>query len=125
MSLSVKSVPPQVDGRNSGLFAASRNSLPQRAPRDWEFIVTDQKDSFVLTVRLGRKLTRATFFPVEESQVDNSAAQQVVPVADGFHLTLRKSDQLLKPIKRLKGVLEFSPNQAYLVDAPIRDDHIT
>jgi DsbC/DsbD-like thiol-disulfide interchange protein len=124
MSLPVKSSPSQMDARNSELFALARNSLPQKAPRDWEFSVRGQKDSFVLTAKLGRKLATATFFPLEESQVDNAAAQSVVPVPGGLQLTLRKSDQLLKPIDRLKGVLEFSANQAYVIDVPIRDDRI-
>jgi thiol:disulfide interchange protein DsbD len=124
LSLPIKSMPPEADARSSDLFAAARKSLPRKAPRDWEFNVSDQKDSFVLTAKLDRQMTRATFFPVEESQVDNSAAQKVVPVATGFQLTLRKSDQLLKPIKRLKGVLEFSANQSYLIDVAVSDNHM-
>ena len=123
LSLPIKSMPPETDDRSSELFIAARKSLPRKAPRDWEFKVSDQKDSFVLTAKLGRQMTRATFFPLEESQVDNSAAQMVVPVANGFQLTLRKSDQLLKPIKRLKGILEFSANQAYVIDVAVNDDH--
>ena len=123
LSLAIKSMPPETDARSSELFIAARKSLPRKAPRDWEFKVSDQKDSFVLTAKLGRRMTRATFFPLEESQVDNSAAQKVVPVANGFQLTLRKSDQLLKPIKRLKGILEFSANQAYVIDVAVSDDH--
>jgi DsbC/DsbD-like thiol-disulfide interchange protein len=125
MALAIKSAPPEVDARSSELFAAARKSLPQKAPRDWEFKVSDQKDSFVLTARLDRQTTRAIFFPLEESQVDNSAPQKFTPDARGFQLTLRKSDQLLKPITRLKGVLEFSANQAYVIDVAISDDHIT
>ena len=125
LSLPIKSLPPEADARSSELFTAARKSLPRKAPRDWEFNVSDQKDSFVLTAKLGRQMTRATFFPFEESQVDNSAAQKVVPVATGFQLTLRKSDQLLKPIMRLKGVLEFSANQAYVIDVAVSDDHLT
>jgi DsbC/DsbD-like thiol-disulfide interchange protein len=125
LTLPIKSMPPEVDARSSDLFAAARKSLPRRAPRDWEFNVSDQKDSFVLTAKLGRQTTRATFFPFEESQVDNSAPQKVVPVPNGFQLTLRKSDQLLKPIKRLKGVLELSANQAYVIDVAVSDDLVT
>ena len=119
LTLPIKSMAPEpeVDPRTSELFTAARKSLPRRAPGGWEFHVSEQKDSFVLTVKLGRQTARATFFPFEESQVDNSAPQKIVPVATGFQLTLRKSDQLLKPIKRLKGVLELSANQSYLIDA--------
>jgi DsbC/DsbD-like thiol-disulfide interchange protein len=125
LSLPINSMPPEADARSSELFNVARKSLPRKAPRHWEFNVSDQKDSFVLTAKLDRQMTRATFFPVEESQVDNSAAQKVVPMATGFQLTLRKSDQLLKPIKRLKGVLEFSSNQAYLIDVAVTDNHMT
>jgi thiol:disulfide interchange protein DsbD len=125
LSLPIKPMPPEVDARNSELFTAARKSLPRRAPRDWEFNVSDQKDSFVLTAKLGQQTTRATFFPIEESQVDNSAPQRAVPVATGFQLTLRKSDQLLKPIERLKGVLELSANQAYVIDVEVSIDPAT
>jgi DsbC/DsbD-like thiol-disulfide interchange protein len=121
LTLPIKSMPPELDARTSELFTAARNSLPRRAPGGWEFNVSDQKDSFVLTAKLGRQMTRATFFPLEESQIDNSAPQEVVPVATGFQLTLRKSDQLLKPIQRLKGVLELSANQTYVIDAAVGD----
>jgi thiol:disulfide interchange protein DsbD len=121
LSLPIKSMPPEADARSSELFTAARRSLPRKVPRDWDFNLSDQKDSFVLTAKLDRQMTRATFFPVEESQVDNSAAQKVVPMATGFQLTLRKSDQLLKPIERLKGVLELTANQATMIDVPISD----
>jgi len=119
LSLPIKSTPPEADARSSELFTAARNSLPRKAPLEWEFNVSDQKDSFVLMGKLGRRAERATFFPLEESQVDNSAPQKIVPQATGFQLTLRKSDQLLKPIQRLKGVLELSAGQAYAIDVPL------
>src|SRR6266566_9565399 len=34
LTLPIKSMPPEVDARNSELFTAARKSLPQRAPRD-------------------------------------------------------------------------------------------
>ncbi len=119
LTLPIKSMPPEADARTTDLFKAARKSLPRQAPGRWEFSVSDRKDSFVLTAKLGRQTTRAAFFPREESQVDNSAPQKVVPLATGFQLTLRKSDQLLKPIKRLKGVLELSANQAYVIDVAV------
>jgi DsbC/DsbD-like thiol-disulfide interchange protein len=125
LTLPVQSMPPEVDSQTSELFTAARKSLPRRAPGDWEFHVSDEKDSFVLTAKLGREMTRATFFPFEESQIDNSAPQKIVPVANGFQLTLRKSDQLLKPIKRLKGVLELSANETYVIDGVVSNHSVT
>jgi hypothetical protein len=87
----------------------------------WNFTAMDRGDSFVLIANLGRRVARATFFPLEESQVDNSAPQAMLPIATGFRLTLQKSDQLLKPIKLLRGVLELSPGTAYVIEAAVQN----
>jgi DsbC/DsbD-like thiol-disulfide interchange protein len=119
LSLPIESMPPEPDTRASDLFTAARRSLPRKPPDDWKFTVNEKKDSFVLIVNLGRQMTRAAFFPLEESQIDNSARQVIMPAASGFQLTLRKSDQLVKPMKRLKGVLELSANQTYVIDVEV------
>jgi DsbC/DsbD-like thiol-disulfide interchange protein len=124
LTLPIKSMPPGPDVRSSELFTAARESLPRRVPAGWEFHVSSRKDSFLLIAKSSQRVTQATFFPLEESQVDNSASQKIVPVASGFQLTLRKSDQLLKPIKRLKGVLELSGNQTYLIDVVVGDTQV-
>ena len=121
LSLPIETIPPEPDTRTSELFAAAHKSLPRKPPDDWKFTVNNKTDSFVLIANLGRQITRAVFFPLEESQIDNSAPQGIVPAAIGFQLTLRKSDQLLKDIKRLKGVLELSANQAYIIDVSVGD----
>jgi DsbC/DsbD-like thiol-disulfide interchange protein len=119
LTLPVKSRPPLPDPRTSGFFAAARKSLPRPTPANWKFSVNDTKDSFDLTVILGRQITQAIFFPLAEAQIQNAALQKIAPLADGFRLTLRKSDQLSKPIERLKGVLVLTAKQAYLIDAPV------
>ena len=119
LSVPIKSVPPQRDARTQELFAAGRKSLPRAAPADWTVRVSDEKDSFILVANLNRAVTQATFFPLEESEIDNSALQKFQAAATGFHLALRKSDQLLKPIARLRGVLEVSSNESYVIDAPV------
>ena len=119
LTLSFKSQSPAPDPRTSNLFAAARKSLPQPAPRSWRFSLDDAKDSFVLSANVGRQITQAVFFPIAESQIDNAAPQKLVPVATGFRLTLRKSDQLRNPIERLKGVLVLSGDRSYLIDVPL------
>lgn len=123
LSLPVKSQAPSPDGRTSDLFAEARKSLPRPAPADWKFTLTDRKDSFVLAANVGHQITQAVFFPAEESQIDNAAAQKLAPTAGGFQLTLRKSDQLLKPIERLRGVLVFSADQSFSIDVPLSKPH--
>jgi hypothetical protein len=68
---------------------------------------------------LGRQISNTVFFPLDESQINNSASQKVVPAATGFEMTLPKSDQLLKPIARLRGVLVLSADRAYTIDVPV------
>jgi DsbC/DsbD-like thiol-disulfide interchange protein len=121
LTLPIKSLPPAPDARTRELFEAARKDLPRPAPQNWKFSVDDARDTFVLAANLGVQITRAIFFPVAEAQIDNSAPQALQPLASGFRLTLRKSGQLLKPIERLKGVLVFSGNRAYLIDVPVGD----
>ena len=123
-TLSVKSQSPAPNAQTIDLFTATRKSLPRPAPGNWRFTVADANDSFVLSSNLGRRITQAIFFPLAESQIENAAPQKLVPIATGFRLTLRKSDQLVKPIERLKGVLVLSGDrshrdQSYLIDVPL------
>ena len=119
LTLPIKSMPPAPDMRTRELFAAARKNLPRPAPQNWKLSVHDAKDSFVLTANPAPQITQAVFFPLAESQIDNSAPQGVQRLASGFRLTLRKSDWLLKPIERLKGVLVLPGDHAYLIDAPV------
>jgi thiol:disulfide interchange protein DsbD len=119
LTLPIKSQPPAPDARTIDLFTATRKSLPRPVPGNWRFSMADAHDSFVLTANLGHQITQAIFFPLAESQIDNAAPQKLLPLAAGFRLTLRKSDQLLKPINRLRGVLVLSADRAYLIDVPL------
>jgi len=119
LSLPVKAQRPLPDAQTRDLFAAARKSLPQRAPANWRFSAFEAKDSFTLTANLGRQITEAIFFPLNESQIDDPAPQKLDPTAAGFRLTLRKSNQLLKPINRLQGVLVLSGDRSYSIDVPV------
>jgi DsbC/DsbD-like thiol-disulfide interchange protein len=119
LTLPIKSQPPAPDARTIDLFTATRKSLPRPVPGNWKFSIADANGSFVLTANLGHQVTQAIFFPLAESQIDNAAPQKLLPLAAGFRLTLRKSDQLLRPINRLRGVLVLSADRAYLIDVPL------
>ena len=119
ITLPIKSQPSAPDVRTRKLFATARKDLPRPAPQTWKFSVVDARDSFVLAADAAPQITQAIFFPLTEAQIDNSGPQMLQPLARGFRLTLRKSDRLLKPIERLKGVLVLSGNHAYLIDVPV------
>jgi DsbC/DsbD-like thiol-disulfide interchange protein len=118
-TLPVKSLTPPPNPQTADLFLDTRRSLPLPMPRNWKLNVVDTKDSFVLTANIGYQTTQAVFFPLAESQISNAAPQKLVPLGSGFQLGLRKSDQLLKPIQRLKGVLALSTDRAYVIDVPL------
>jgi DsbC/DsbD-like thiol-disulfide interchange protein len=119
LTLPVKAQPPATDSRTESLFAVTRKSLPQPAPGNWKFTVVEANGVFDLTANVGRQITQAVFYPLTESQVDNASPQKLAPLASGFRLTLRKSDQLLKPIERLQGVLVLPGRRAYRIDVPV------
>jgi DsbC/DsbD-like thiol-disulfide interchange protein len=119
LTLPVKPQTSPVNAQSADLFAAARKALPRPAPANWKFGLSETNDSFILTANLGRRITDAIFFPLAEAQVSNAGPQTLVPTASGFSLTLRKSDQLLKPIARLKGVLVLSGERAYSIDVPV------
>jgi hypothetical protein len=108
------------DPRVQPLFSATRAHLPKPVPAGWQFSWTDRQNSFVLRARTSGKASPEYFFPLEESQIDFSAKQEIAPAAGGYQLTLRKSNQLTKPISRLRGVLVMADGQAYLLDMPAR-----
>jgi DsbC/DsbD-like thiol-disulfide interchange protein len=121
LTLPVKSQPPAPDAQSAELFASARKAMPRRAPAGWRISVADERDSFALSAKVGERIAQAIFFPLEESQIKNAAPQQFAAASGGFRLTLQKSDQLVKPIARLKGVLLLAGDQGYIVDVPVRE----
>ena len=118
MTLPVRAAAPAPSAANTALFAAARDRLPKPLPAGWTVRVADTKDEFVLTAETGKQPAHAFFFPQEESQIDNAAPQPVEAAGKGFRMRLKKSDELLQPVARLRGVLELD-GTGYTVDAPV------
>jgi len=116
MSLPVKAEAPAASG-SKPLFDAARAKLPRKPPASWKFRVNNEKDSLRLVATLGRPVSKAVFFPLEEGQIENAAPQVVQPSKAGFQMRLKKSNQLTKPVSTLRGVLLMG-DKAYLVHAP-------
>jgi DsbC/DsbD-like thiol-disulfide interchange protein len=104
------------DAATAAKFAAARARLPKPLPTDWKISGRAEKDSFVIDVQAGRPIAQASFFPLHESQVENSAPQVETSRPTGLRLTLKKSGELTKPLTKLEGVLELPSGEAYLVD---------
>lgn len=116
------SVPVGTAGPNPSsktLFESTRKRLPRSAPASWRFTALGKEGSFRLIGRVGHQVKSAFFFPLDTGQIENAAPQKVEPLKSGFQVTLKKSDQLTKPIQQLRGVLMID-DQPYLVTARVK-----
>jgi len=109
---------PAIDQDHARLFAETRKLLPEPWPHAWKITAASEKDTFVLAIQNGRSISHAEFFPLEPNQIENAAPQPLKPTARGGNITLKKSDQLLKPLSTLKGVLVLG-ERSYIVEAPV------
>ena len=101
------------------LFEQTRQQLPKPLPHGWKVSAESDKSKFILSVRGSSQIRGAGFFPLEPGQIDNSSPQSFASNRAGFQLTLKKSDQLVKPISTLKGLVVVGPGQAFEVAAPV------
>jgi DsbC/DsbD-like thiol-disulfide interchange protein len=108
------------DTATAAVFAAARARLPKLTPANWKVFGHTEKDSFVIDIQSGQPIPQGYFFPLNESQIENSAPQIAVSQPTGLRLTLRKSGELTVPVGLLKGVLELPNGEAYLLNVPIK-----
>jgi DsbC/DsbD-like thiol-disulfide interchange protein len=101
------------------LFVETRQRLPQLAPGAWQARARSVGNELVLSLRTAKPAAQAEFFPIDSDVIENSAPQLVRTTAGGIEIHLRKSDQLLKPIAQLRGLVVFPGRGAYRVDAPV------
>lgn len=101
------------------LFEQARHEFPKPAPAAWKVSAQSDSDDFTLSVRTDSHVEGATFFPLVPGQIENSAPQDFASTGNGFRLTLRRSDQLTKPITVLRGLVVLGPRRAFEVAAPV------
>jgi len=102
------------------LFLKARAELPKPAPKQWKLGATLDSRKFILEIETGRREAEAIFFPFEPNQIENAARQDASPLPHGIQLELRRSDQLLKPITTLAGVLVLDSAHSYVIRVPLR-----
>jgi thiol:disulfide interchange protein DsbD len=106
--------------QHAQVFERTEKLVPQPLPSGWKATFIQAKDDLVLTVRAGKPITQAEFFPLDPGGIDNSAPQKVQPTSHGAKITMKKSDLLLKPISVLRGVLAIPGGPAYRIEASAR-----
>jgi len=99
---------------------SARGKVPTPAPAAWRASARSAADTFVVDVMTGSREEQAVFFPLELSQVNDSAKQAVTPLATGVRVALRKSSQLMKEPATLRGVLALAGGRAFTIEAPVR-----
>ncbi len=97
----------------------ARAAVPGPAPAAWRATARSAGDRFIVDVVTGERTAEGLFFPLEVSQVDDSAPQTVTPLANGVRFALRKSDQLTKDPSSLNGVVSLPGGRAFVITAPI------
>lgn len=101
------------------LFDQTRAQFPKPMPASWKVTALADKQHFILTVQARPQVSSASFFPLEPSQIENSSAQDFALTHTGFRLTMKKSEQLTKPITSLRGLIVLGPHRAFEVAAPV------
>jgi hypothetical protein len=101
------------------LFARTKKLIPRPWPVKWKVSVESRRNEFLLTIETGKEISIAEFFPLDAGQIENSAKQRVAPTPHGARISLQKSDLLLTPISRVRGVLVIPGQGAYQVAAPV------
>lgn len=77
--------------------------------------MTFDGDTFVVAVDLDRTVSRAVFFPLKESQIDNSAPQRVEIRGRNVTIRLKRSQQLTGIPAPLPGVLSLDGGTGYSI----------
>ncbi len=101
------------------LFDRTRAQLPKPLPATWKASVSSDTKNFALSVQTPSGVKKATFFPLDSAVIENSAPQNFLASANGFRLTLRKSDLLTQPVSTLKGLLVLEPRRAFEIAVPV------
>ena len=111
------------DSATAALFTAARTRLPKLTPANWKVSGYAEKDSFVVDIQTGQPIAQGYFFPLNESQIENSAPQVGESRLTGLRFTCCESpaSRFTKSIGILKRrSLELPSGEAYLLNVPIR-----
>ena len=101
-------------------FQKTLKQVPNPPPNDWKVSAASTEKNFVLKIEAPDEPNSVMFFPLDAGVIENSAPQEFVADKKGFHLTLKKSGQLLKPVAKLRGVVVLDINRGYEIDVPVK-----
>jgi DsbC/DsbD-like thiol-disulfide interchange protein len=111
LTLSIVARPSPAGSAAEPLFARYRKLIPTPVPSNWSVKAISQGDHLILSVETGKPEEHAVFYPFLPDPIENSAPQTGTRLAKGVQLILHKSDQQVKPVATLKGVLVLGDPQ--------------
>ena len=96
-----------------GLIQSWQQRLPQALPAGGKAGFASTPTGFRVTVLTGKKESAAQFFPFDESQIANAAAQVVTPLKDGVQIDIKKDENLKGAPATLHGLVVFPDGRAF------------
>jgi len=123
LRLPVKSSASALNSKTADLFKATRRKLPQTMPKDWKVSGNLNPVEFQLSFEVDKEPAGASFFPSHPDEIENAAPQGFHSTGKTFHMELKRSDQLLKSIPWLEGLLvvtgKSGEQTGYSIKAPL------
>jgi DsbC/DsbD-like thiol-disulfide interchange protein len=111
---------PNIEKREwTALFRKSLAEVPEPAPPEWKVSAISKGAIFELTFRSGAA-QEMRFFPLQPGVIENAAPQTLSSDKNGLRLTLKKSEQLTKPVSTLRGVIVLDQDRAYEIAVPVK-----
>jgi DsbC/DsbD-like thiol-disulfide interchange protein len=111
---------PRPDGQARTLFQSTLRALPRPLPARWRASAEDEGDRFRIRLTTGAKVRQASFFPLDFNEVENAKPQDSTPLPAGVEVSVYKSDQLVKPLRQLRGIIVIDAGRAYEVTAAVK-----
>jgi DsbC/DsbD-like thiol-disulfide interchange protein len=104
------------------LFQNTRAQLPNPLPSGWKVSANAGGDLLVLTIEGAAPAHELVFFPLDAGVIENAAPQTLSSENNVLRLTLKRSEQLTKPVSTLRGVIVLDQDRAFkiavLVESP-------
>ena len=121
LELPVSSNAPQNDPAVKAAFAESRAHIPK--PLASSTHASDAGQEFIIKVDHLELRAPAQFFPLVPNQIDNTSAPRIISMGKGMDIYVKKSDQLLKPIQQISGILLLNDGRSFVFDSPLEDSN--
>jgi DsbC/DsbD-like thiol-disulfide interchange protein len=102
------------------LFQSTRARLPNPLPSGWKVSANAEGDFFVLSIEGAAPAHELVFFPLDAGVIENAALQALSSENNVLLLTLKKSEQLAKPVSTLRGVIVLDQDRAYKIAVPVK-----